>query len=46
MREEEWRNLEASFLSALGVGSGVLGLLVGVFLKLVLCKFQLKRGVV
>lgn len=46
MREEEWRSLEASFFPAPGVGSAVLGLPVGVFLKLVLCKSQLRRGVV
>lgn len=31
MLEEEWRNLEASFLPAPGVGSAVLGLPVGGF---------------
>ena len=31
MREEEWRNLEASFLPAAGMGSAVLGLPVGGF---------------
>lgn len=46
MRGEEWRSLEASFFPAPGVGSAVLGLPVGVFLKLVLCKSQLRRGVV
>lgn len=31
MREEEWRNVGASFLPAQGVGSAVLGLPVGGF---------------
>lgn len=31
MREEEWRNLEASFFPAPGMGSAVLGLPVGGF---------------